>query len=284
MAKVKIITDSGSDLTLEEAKQYGIEILPFFINMNGREYRTGIDITTEEFYRELKNCKEIPTTAQVAPEEIFNAFHKYTEEGFDVLYIALSSKATGVYNSALIAKNMVLEENPNAVIEVVDTQRFAYVIALSAIHAAKLADEGKDIANIKQAVEDFLEGYDVYAVAQTLKYLEKGGRINKASLVMGNVLDIRPMLSIRNGLMEAIGTIRGSKKIVSKLVKKLEERGCDQTGKTMLIVNADMSQEAEEMKTLIEEKFAPKEVLIRNIGPTITTHIGPVIGVFFAIK
>lgn len=284
MAKVKIIVDSGSDLTQEEAKQYGIDILPFTICIDGKEYRTGIDITTEQFYEMQKTCKEIPSTAQIAPEVLYNTFLKYTQEGFEVLLITISSKATGVYNSAKIAKDMILEENPSAVIEVFDTQRFAYIIALSAIHAAKLAEEGKTMTEIVQAVDTLLNSYDVYVAAQSLKYLEKGGRINKASLVMGNVLDIRPMLSIRNGLMEAIGTIRGSKKLPTKLVKKVEESGYDQTGKTMLIVNADMPQEAEEMKKLLEEKFAPKEVLIRNVGPTITAHIGPVLAVFFAIQ
>lgn len=284
MAKIKIITDSGSDLTAEEAKQYNIDVLPYLLHIDGKEYRTGIDITSKEFYEVLKNCKELPSTSQVATEEMINTFRKYTSEGYEILMITISSCATGAYNSAQLARNMILEENPEAVIEILDSQRFAYIIAYAAIHAAKLAEEGKDMETIKKAVLELMDSYDVYFAAQSLKYLEKGGRINKASLVMGNVLDIRPMLSIRNGLVEAIGTIRGSKKIVSKLVKKVEESGYDQTGKTLLIVNADMSQEAEEMKALLEEKFAPKEVLIRDIGPTIATHIGPVIAVFFTIK
>lgn len=284
MAKIKIITDSGSDLTMEEAKQYNIDVLPYFLHIDGKEYRTGIDITAKEVYEVLRTCKELPTTSQVPMEEMVNTFRKYTSEGFEVLMITISSRATGAYNSALIAKNMVLEENPNAVIEILDTGRFAYLIAYGAIRAAKLAEEGAEMETIKKEVLDIMERYDVYAAAQSLKYLEKGGRINKASLVMGNVLDIRPVLSIRNGLMEATGTIRGSKKIVSKLVKRLAESGYDQTGKTLIVVNADMPEEAEEFKTLLEEKFNPKEVLIREVGPTIATHIGPVIAVFFETK
>lgn len=284
MAKIKIITDSGSDLTMEEAKQYNIDILPYFLHIDGKEYRTGIDISSQEVYEVLRTCKELPTTSQVPMEEMVNAFRKYTSEGYEVLMITISSRATGAYNSAQIAKNMVLEENPNAVIELLDTQRFAYIIAYAAIHAAKLAEEGADMESVKKEVLELMDCYDVYAAAQSLKYLEKGGRINKASLVMGNVLDIRPVLSIRNGLMEATGTIRGSKKIVSKLVKRLAESGYDQTDKTLIVVNADMPEEAEELKSLLEEKFAPKEVLIREVGPTIATHIGPVIAVFFTIK
>ncbi len=284
MAKIKIITDSASDITREDAERYGIHVFAFSIMIDGKEYRTGVDISSSEFYEKLKTCQEIPSTSQITPDELYQTFKQYTEEGYEILFISISSVATGTFNNALIAKNMVQEENPNAVIEILDSQRFAYIYALAAIEAAKLAEQGKNMETIKQTVIDFMDQYDVYVVAQSLKYLEKGGRINKASLVMGNVLDIRPLLSIRNGLIEAIGSIRGSKKIVAKLFKKIQESGYSQTGKMMLIVQGDMPEEAEEMKRLLEENFAPGQVLVREVGPTIATHIGPVLGVFFSIQ
>ena len=284
MSKIKVITESASDIRPQDAKEWDIEVLPFTIHADGKEYLSGVDLQPKEFYELLKNSKEVPQTSQIPPNAIYDAFKKYTDEGYEILYVSISSSATGTYNNAMLAKNMVLEENPDAVIELVDTRRFAYIYAWAAIEAAKLAKEGKSIDELKKAVMDFVESYDVYVVAQTLTYLEKGGRINKASLVMGNVLDIRPLLSVRNGLMESIGSIRGSKKIVAKLFKKVQESGYDQTGKRMLIVHADMYDEAEEIKAMIEENMSPSEVLIREVGPTIATHIGPVLGVFFAIK
>lgn len=284
MAKIKIITDSASDITREEAERYGIRVLSFAINVDGEEYRTGVDISAAEFYEKLKTCKDIPSTSQITPDELYQTFKEYTDEGMEVLYLSISSNATGSFNNAQIAKNMILEERSDAVIELVDSQRFAYIYALAAIRAAKLAEEGAAIHEIKQEITEFLDSYDVYIIAQSLKYLEKGGRINKASLVMGNVLDIRPLLSIRNGLIESVGSIRGSKKIVGKLLKKLQENGQLQKGKTMLIVQGDMKEEAEEMKLLLEEHFSPEQVMIRDVGPTIATHIGPVLGVFFAVR
>lgn len=284
MAKIKIITDSASDIRREDAEKWGICVLPFTINVDGEEYHTGVDISSAEFYEKLKECKEIPTTAQITPVDFSKIFKEYTDEGYEVLYLSLSAKASGTFNNAMLAKSMVEEENANAVIELVDTQRFAYIYAWAAIRAAEMAEEGKTIGEIKQAVMDFMDSYDVYVIAQSLKYLEKGGRINKASLVMGNVLDIRPLLSIRNGLIEAIGSIRGSKKIVAKLFKKIQESGYSQEGKAILVVHGDMPEEAEEIKKLMEDHFAPKEILVREVGPTIATHIGPVLGVFFCIK
>ncbi len=284
MSNVKVITDSASDILLSEAQEWGIEVLPFTVAIDGVEYRSGIDITPSEFIAKLKVCKKIPTTSQVTPDAFMQAFKKYTDEGLQILYISLSSKASGTYNNAMIAKQTIEEENPNAVIEVIDTGKFAYIYARAAILAAEMAKGGKDIKTIRQAVIDFLESYEVYVAAQSLTYLEKGGRINKASLVIGNVLDIRPLLSIRNGLIESIGSIRGSKKIVNKLFKKIVEAGQPKAEKEMIIVHCDMEEEAKEMEQLLLNEYPGASILIREVGPTIATHVGPVIAVFFAIK
>ncbi|MBQ3226321.1 MAG: DegV family protein [Clostridia bacterium] len=283
MAKIKIITDSASDILLSEAKEWDIEVLPFTVVIDGTEYRSGIDITPSEFIAKLKKCKELPTTAQVTPDAFMQAFKKYTDEGYEVLYISLSSNASGTYNNAMIAKQTIEDEDPNAVVEVIDTGKFAYIYARASIIAAQMAKEGKEMGEIKQAVLDFMAQYEVYVAAQSLKYLEKGGRINKASLVMGNVLDIRPMLSIRNGLIESIGTLRGSKKIVNKLFKKIVEAAPPQDGKELIIVHCDMEEEAKEMENLLLSEYPGASTLIREVGPTIATHIGPVIAVFFVL-
>lgn len=284
MAKIKVITDSASDITREDVEKWGIEVVSFTINIDGEQLKTGVDLSSEEFYERLKKCKEIPTTAQVTPNDLYEIFKKHTDEGYEILYISISSCASGTFNNAQIAKNMVLEENANAVIELVDSKRFAYIYAEAAKMAAQLAEEGKEIGEIKQQIVDFMESYDVYVIAQTLTYLEKGGRINKASLVMGNVLDIRPLLSIRNGLIESIGSIRGSKKIVAKLFKKVQEDCGDQSNSCVIVVHGDMPEEAEEIKNLIAENLNAKEIQIQKVGPTIATHIGPVLGVFFKTK
>ena len=283
MAKIKIITDSASDITRADVEKWGIEVVSFTITVDGEQFRA-VDLSADEFYEKLKTCKEIPTTAQVTPNDLYDVFKKCTDEGYEVLYISISSCASGTFNNSQIAKNMVLEENSDAVIELVDSQRFAYIYAEAAKEAARLAEEGKEIGEIKRYVIDFMESHDVYVAAQSLTYLEKGGRINKASLVMGNVLDIRPVLSIRNGLIESIGSIRGSKKIVAKLFKKIQEDCGDQSDTSVIIVNCAMNEEAEEMKALIQENLNPKEIQIQKVGPTIATHIGPVIGVFFKTK
>lgn len=279
--KVKIITDSGSDILLDEAKKYDIEVIPFLIYIDGKEYKTGIDISAEEFYKAQKTCKEVPKTSLVAPEVILDVFKKYAEQDMDILLLSLSSNASGFFNSARLAADMLRDEFPDTNIRVLDTQKFAYIYAYAAIEASKMAQEGKSLDEIYDYCEDFLSGYEVYALPESLVYLEKGGRINKASLIFGSALDLKPIISIRGGIIESIGMLRGSKKLPQKLIKKVKEAGANCEGKPVVIVNGDMDSEASELAELVKAELNPSEVLIRPIGPTIATHVGPVFGLFF---
>ena len=133
--------------------------------------------------------------------------------------ITLSSKASGLNNNANLAKSMILEENPDAVIEILDSERFSFTYGLAVLRAAQLVSEGKEIGEIKQEITDLMESYTPYFTPKTLEYLERGGRINKASLVFGNMLDIVPVLSLVDGIVSAVGKVRGRKKIAKKVVK-----------------------------------------------------------------
>lgn len=280
-SKIKIITDSASDILAEEAQKYDIEVVPFSIFIDGKEYRTGVDITSAEFYKMQKTCKDVPTTSLVAPEVIYKLFKKYVEEGREIFMLTISSNASGFFNSARLASEMIIDEYPDAKIKILDTQKFAYVYAYAAIEAAKLAEEGKSLDEVYDATVKLLEPFEVYATPESLVYLEKGGRINKASLIFGSALDLKPVVSIRGGIIESIGMLRGTKKIPQKIVKKIRETGVSQEGKTLIVVDGDMPEAAAELAQLLKEEFNPKEILIRPIGPTIATHIGPVFGVFF---
>ena len=279
-SKIKIITDSASDLLPEEAKKYDIDVIPFSIFIDGKEYRTGVDISSEEFYKMQKTCKEVPQTSLVAPEVIYETFKKYVEEGKEIFMITISSNASGFYNSTRLASEMITDEYPDAKIKILDTQKFAYVYAYGAIEAAKMAEEGLSLDEIYEKTAAIIDDYEVFAVPESLVYLEKGGRINKASLIFGSALDLKPMISIRGGLIESIGMLRGTKKIPQKLIKKIKETGVSQEGKTVMVLNGDMDETVEEFVELVKAELNPGEILVKPIGPTIATHIGPVFAIF----
>ena len=280
MADIKIITDAGADLTLEQQKEYDIAVLPLRIFADGKEYLAGVDTFSDEFYALLENLKEFPKTSQPTTGEIYDLLKEYVDQGKEVLFITLSSKASGLNNNANLAKNMLLEENPDAVIDIYDSYGYSFSYGMAVIEAAKLAKQGKSMEDIKKAVAELMDSYTVYFIPSTLEYLEKGGRINKASLVFGNMLDIVPVLSLVDGTVSAVGKVRGRKKIAKKMFDYAIERHPNQDDTTFYIPNGKLDAEVAELTERLKERFPNCTVIEYKVGPLIASHIGPVCGLF----
>lgn len=280
MANVKIITDAGADLTLDQQKEFDIAVLPLRIYADGKEYLAGVDTFSDDFYALLETIKDFPKTSQPTTGEIYDLLKKYVDEGKEILFITLSSKASGLNNNANLAKNMILEENPDAVVEILDSQRHSFAYGMAAIEAAKLASNGKSIPEIIKAVNELMDSYTVYFIPSTLEYLEKGGRINKASLVFGNMLDIVPVLSLVDGQVAAVGKVRGRKKIAKKIFDYAIERHPNQETTTFYIPNGNLDEEVAEITQRLLEKYPNSTVIPYKVGPLIASHIGPVCGIF----
>lgn len=280
MANVKIITDAGADLTLEQQKEFDIGVLPLRIYADGKEYLAGVDTFSDDFYALLKTIKDFPKTSQPTTGEIYDLLKKYVDDGSEVLFITLSSKASGLNNNANLAKNMILEENPDAVVEILDSQRHSFAYGMAVIEAAKLARDGKSMDEIIKAANDLMDSYTVYFIPNTLEYLEKGGRINKASLVFGNMLDIVPVLSLVDGQVAAVGKVRGRKKIAKKIFDYAIERHPEQSNTTFYIPNGNLDEEVAEITERLLEKYPSSTVIPYKVGPLIAAHIGPVTGIF----
>lgn len=284
MANIKIITDAGADLTLEQQKEYDIEVLPLKIYADGKEYLAGVDTFSDDFYALLETLADFPKTSQPTTAEIYDMFKKYTDAGTKVLMLTLSSKASGLNNNANLAKTMILEENPDAVIEIIDTQLYSFTYGIASIEASKLAQKGAEIEEIIPKVIELMDSYTAYFIPSTLEYLEKGGRINKASLVFGNMLDIVPVLSLVDGMVSAVGKVRGRKKIAKKIFDYAMSHHPEIKEKTFVIPNGNLDAEANEIKALILEKFPDGKIIDYKVGPLIASHIGPVCGIFVKTK
>ena len=280
MAEIKIITDAGADLTKEQQEQYDIAVLPLRIYADGKEYLAGVDMFSDDFYALLENLNEFPKTSQPTTAEIYDLLKKYVDEGKEVLFITLSSKASGLNNNANLAKNMIMEENPDAVVDIYDSYGYSFSYGMAVIEASKLAREGKTIEEIKQTIRELMDSYTVYFIPSTLEYLEKGGRINKASLVFGNMLDIVPVLSLVDGMVSAVGKVRGRKKIAKKMFDYALERHPNQDDTTFYIPNGKLDAEVTEITERLKERFPNCKVIEYKVGPLIASHIGPVCGIF----
>ena len=172
MANVKIITDAGADLTKEQQKEYNIDVLPLRIYADGKEYLAGVDTFSEDFYALLKTLKDFPKTSQPTTAEIYDMFKKYTDENIPILMITLSSKASGLNNNANLAKNMILEENDRAVIEIIDSERYSFTYGLAVVEAAKMANNGASMEDLIKKSTELMESFTAYFIPSSFKFLQ----------------------------------------------------------------------------------------------------------------
>lgn len=276
MAKIKLITDTGSDLKLPVAERYNIRLIPFAYSYDGENYLLSqIDETTEEFYKNLRAAEMPPKTTQITPTQYADIFREELDAGYDTIIVTtLSGSASGTCQNAHIAAAEVMEER-DCDIRIVDSQTFTCLYAQPVIHAAKMiaagasADEVEDY--LKKATADFSAAF----VVSDLEHLKKGGRINAATLLFANMLDIKPILTIDGGLVIQSEKVRGEKRINKKIIEMAVKNAGDLNGRTVIGAYADAEDKLEELITELKVQFPDINVLKCNIGPIIGTHGGP---------
>ena len=274
--KVKILTDSASDLTEEIIREYDIDVLPMTIIKDDREYRDKIDISPKVIYDGMRN-KEVFKTAQVTPIAFEEKFEEYAKQGIPVVYVGFSSELSATYQSSVIARDNVLIKYPDAKIEVVDTLAASGGFGLIVLEAAKFAKSGKDVGEILDRVELAKKSIDHIFTVDDIEYLYRGGRVSRTSAVLGGMLNIKPILEVKEGKLIQLEKIRGKNKVFTRMVELMEERSIDKdfTDATICITHGDDLEGAIKLKELIEERYNAKNFIINMIGATIGAHSGP---------
>lgn len=288
MQNIKYMVDSTADLPHNFASKHDISVLGIPILFDdGTSALDWVEMSADEFYVRLSKSETIPTTSQ-PPIPVIEEMMRAGLEGKDALiYITLSSKGGGTYQAAHLAKQSVLEAMPDAKIEIVDSMGYSLVIAMMLREAMRLQNEGKSLEEIVRGIKEYRCMSDLLVVVDTLKYLEKGGRINKASLIAGTLLDIKPVLSIRGGVMESVDKFRGSKTIISKMVKKMLASDIDLDSPDFCIVDAQVPERAEQLWAAVQKELGGNQELVMRsqIGATVGTHIGPgTLAIFYKLK
>ncbi|MDY3972671.1 MAG: DegV family protein [Clostridia bacterium] len=275
MADIKIIVDSGSDIPQEIADKYDIGIISFLSLFGEEQYVQRVDITNEEFFDKLESFDGFPTTSQTPYGDMYDFFSRQCSENKSVIYFALSSAASGQYQTANLVKNEILEENPEADFHIVDTQTFSLYIARTAVHAAQMAQDGKNAQEIITECENYIKTWRAYLLVDTLKYLEKGGRLSKAAAFVGTMLDIKPILTIEHGLVESMDKLRGKKKLLDKLIEKIQDDpDFDSDNPKFLVVQSDAEKGEETLEKLRDEFGEDCIEMYGEFGPLIGTHVG----------
>lgn len=269
---VKIVADSTSDLPQSIIDEYDITVLPLTVRIGEETFLDGIEITSEEMITKFDNNDKLPATSLVSPMAFKEVFQRLSSNGDEVLTITLSSKLSGTYNSARIAK----EELSDKKIEIIDSKNVTLSYGLMVIEAAKMAKDGFSLSEIKARINEMIPKTDILVVVDTLEYLHKGGRINGVQYALGNLLKMKILLEMNtNGEIIVKDKVRGLKKTM-KYLKKYILSNRNNIENTLVGINhLNNPEAAEELKTYIVENCNPKDVIITNIGCTVAVYVGP---------
>ncbi len=270
---VRILTDSTCDIDFVKQKELGIDILPIKIRFGEEEYRDSIDLSKEDFFSKLRVCTALPTTVQVTPEEYLPYFESYMENGDEIFASFLSSKMSGTFQSAMIAKGMLGDKGKN--IHLLDSGTVTAGLGALIYQAIRLRDEGKSAKEIYDILNEAKKRIVVYGIIEDLKYLYMGGRLSATQKVMGNLLGVKPIIDVRDGVIHTIGKARSMAKAYEFVAKQIKKRPFDEN-MAFCFGNTDAP---DIMRTYIDylsgEFPALPEHEILSIGPTVGTHIGP---------
>lgn len=277
---IRIIVDSSSDYQLEELKQKNMELVPISITMGDQSYLDGIDLNRDDFYKMLTETTDFPKTSQPSTQSFLDIFLDAKEKGDDCICILLSSGLSGTYQGACLARNLADYDN----IYIIDSLAAICIIQVLAERACALREQGYNASDIVSEVEKLKSRVKLVAALDTLEYLRRGGRLSKTAATIGELANLKPMITItEEGTIGVIGKSLGRNKAISGLIKHVKENELDLSYPvySLYTFGTDNSE-------IFEEKLANEDIYPTarlQVGPTIGTHIGPnAFGIMYVIK
>lgn len=268
---VKFVIDSASDVLPQQAQELGVTHLPMQVLFGEDAYKDAIDLTHQEFYEKLADCKELPTTSQIAPAAFSSCFEQLVSQGHEVVVITISSKLSGTYQSAVIAA----ADYPGKVFPV-DSLSATVGERILLQRGLELAQQGLSAEEIANALNEEKPHIRLVAMIDTLEYLKKGGRISSTVALAGSLLAIRPGIEVKDGEVAMAGTARGSKKCHALLKENIEKHGGINWEKPVALVYANSDDQLQQFIAATPELWnGQQELPIHSLGCVIGAHIGP---------
>jgi len=270
MSKIKIVTDSTLDMSIEKAKNLGIEVVPLSVTINGETYLDRVELDPAEFIKSMGEADELPKSSQPSSGAFLEVYDRLGAEGYEVLSIHMTGKMSGTVRSAEGAAHMSKTN-----VTVVDSMFISKALSFQVVEAAKMAEQGKSMEEILKRLETVRNHTRLYIMVDTLENLVKGGRIGKGKAFIGSLFNIKPIASLEGAEYTPVTKVRSHSQVVKFMAKQFSE---DVKGKTIRgigIVHAEAYELSAKIKESIIELSGYKEIEIDYTGPTVSTHTGP---------
>ena len=273
MTKIKIITDSAADIPPQIREELGITVVPLYVRFGEETFKDGVTISNDEFYRRLVSGDVYPNTIQPSPQDFKETYEQLAKDADGIVSIHLSDKFSGTSNSAKQAMALIKSKCP---IEVINSNSMTIGLGMICIAAARAAKAGANMSTVVKEVNEAIPQIHFMVLFDSLKYLAKGGRIGQAKKLLGTLLNIKPLLGMKDGIVVPVGQARsyakGIEKQYSFLTDALNEKG---NVKDLAIMYNTTKDEANNLADRIAPLYPREKIIMGQIGPILGSHGGP---------
>jgi DegV family protein with EDD domain len=274
---IKIVTDSTCNLSPEQLHRYDIRVAPLSIQFRTETYEEDVDIDRDLFYKKIDELGIIPTTSQPPPARFADYYRELTDQGHSILTITLTSKHSGTYQSALLAKDMV----PKADVEVLDSTTASFGTGYMVLEAARAAEAGQSRESILKRLEQIKDNMCLFLTPATLKYVQVSGRVGKLAIAFASLLDIKPIIKLEDGLLEACTNVRTRSKAINRMLELTEEKVGTTDPISIGVIHARSPEEGQFLFEEAKNRFNCHEAMIAEFVASLTVHGGPgTLGIF----
>ena len=269
--RIAVVTDSTCDLPRDLAQEHNIHIVPQVLIMGTKTWRDGVDIDPPAFYQLLQTSSDFPASSQPSVADFIEVFSRLAEEADGIAAILVSDELSGTLNSARMAK----ESLPDVPIEIVDTRSVSVQLGFIVLAAARAAAAGADLQTVVDTARAMIGHSNVYFVVDTLEYLHRGGRIGAAARLFGTALNLKPLLAIREGIVQPVTKVRSRRKALATLIELLDEELAGKEQIQIAVLHVAAPEEADRLAEQLMARYQPAEMIRSECGPVVGTHAGP---------
>jgi len=279
---VGVLTDTTASIPDNLVRKLGLEIVPYYVHRGLETLRDGIDVKPKEFAEWLKSATKLPTTSNPAPGDYLTGLGNLAQRVKKVVVLTMTSKGSGAYQSCLAGVSILKEQHPDVRIKVVDTLQVAMSQGWAAIEAARAALTGLDLDQVAQKARDVAQKGTMIQTADTLRYLYMGGRIGKATHLVGSLLNIKPLIGMQDGIIMALGTARSRLKAYRRMVELMQQQVGEGARIKVAFTHVTALEQVEKLQELVAARFECVEVIVTELSPALAVHSGPgTVGVSF---